>query len=77
MVVGSICTLACGFYISLKFKLNLTTHKVLIEEINNIKGIGKNQERKVSESGKPIVEMLTGLSVNALWGNNNIGYKEK
>ncbi|WVD60885.1 MFS transporter [Orbus mooreae] len=77
MVFGAILVLSCGFYVSLKFKLNLKTHKVLIDEINNIKGIGTNSERRISDEGKPVVEMLTGMKVNELWGNNNIGYKEK
>lgn len=77
LVVGTIFVLTLGFLISLKFKLNLKTHKILIDEINNIKGIGTNSEKRISDKGKPIVEMLTGMPVAKLWGNNNIGYKAK
>ena len=57
--------------------MNLTTHKILINEINNIKGIGSSSEKRISDEGKPVVEMLTGMPVSQLWGNNNIGYKNK
>lgn len=77
LVIGTIFVLSLGFFISLKFKLNLTTHKILINEINNIKGIGTSSERRISDEGKPVVEMLTGMPVSQLWGNNNIGYKNK
>ena len=77
LVVGTIFVLILGFIISLKFKLNLSTHKVLIDEINNMKGRGANSEKRISDQGKPIVEMLTGMPVAELWGNNNIGYKKK
>ena len=77
LVIGTIFVLSLGFLISLKFKLNLTTHKILINEINNIKGIGSSSEKRISDEGKPVVEMLTGMPVSQLWGNNNIGYKNK
>ena len=76
LVIGTIFVLSLGFLISLKFKLNLTTHKILINEINNIKGIGSSSEKRISDEGKPVVEMLTGMPVSQLWGNNNIGYKK-
>lgn len=77
LVFGTIFVLSLGFIISLKFKLNLRTHSILISEINNMKGIGTNPEKRISDEGRPVVEMLTGMPASQLWGNNNIGYKKK
>nr|WP_267340415.1 MULTISPECIES: MFS transporter [unclassified Gilliamella] len=46
LIVSTIFVLTLGFLISLKFKLDLKTHKILIDEINNIKKLEQIQKKE-------------------------------
>lgn len=72
--VGTIIVLACGFLISLRFKLNLKTHSILREETARMRASGRAIPENISPVNRATVEMLAGLPYENLWGNNNIGY---
>ena len=70
---GTIGVLACGFLVSLRFKLNLKTHSVLREETRKMREAG-HALAHITPEARATVEMLAGLPYESLWGNNNIGY---
>jgi oligogalacturonide transporter len=72
--VGTLLVLACGFLVSLRFKLNLQTHSVLRAETLKMRESGRAQPELASAGDREVVEMLAGMPYDALWGNNNIGY---
>lgn len=72
--VGTVCVLICGFLVSLRFKLNLETHRVLREETDKMREAGDVVPGNITPEARATVEMLAGLPYEALWGNNNIGY---
>ncbi|MDU5849274.1 MAG: MFS transporter, partial [Cronobacter sakazakii] len=72
--VGTIAVLACGFLISLRFKLNLKTHSILREETAKMRASGRVMPESISPANRATVEMLAGMPYESLWGNNNIGY---
>lgn len=72
--VGTVCVLCIGFYISLRFKLNLHTHSILREETVKMRDAGHIVSEQITPEAKAIVEMLAGMPYESLWGNNNIGY---
>jgi oligogalacturonide transporter len=65
--------LACGFLVSLRFKLNLKTHSVLREETAKMRESGRAMPEPTPQA-RATVEMLAGMPYDSLWGNNNIGY---
>lgn len=71
---GTLCTLALGFIISLRFKLNLHTHRVLREETLKMRQADRIVPEQLSPQARGTVEMLTGMPYENLWGNNNIGF---
>lgn len=72
--VGTVCVLCIGFYISLRFKLNLHTHSILREETVKMRDAGHIVPKQITPEAKATVEMLAGMPYESLWGNNNIGY---
>jgi oligogalacturonide transporter len=71
--VGTLVVLACGFLVSLRFKLNLQTHSVLRSETSECANRHAQPELTSAEH-RAVVEMLAGMPYDCLWGNNNIGY---
>ena len=72
--VGTVIVLACGFLISLRFKLNLHTHNVLREETAKMRLANRPVPEAITPQARATVEMLAGMPYEALWGNNDIGY---
>ena len=72
--VGTLVVLACGFLVSLRFKLNLHTHSVLRAETMVMRDIGYAQPEQTTAENRAVVELLAGMPYDCLWGNNNIGY---
>lgn len=71
---GTVAVLACGFLVSLRFKLNLQTHCVLREETAKMRVAGRPVPEATTPQARATVEMLAGMPYDTLWGNNNIGY---
>ena len=71
---GTVAVLACGFLVSLRFKLNLQTHSVLREETAKMRAAGRPVPEATTPQARATVEMLAGIPYENLWGNNNIGY---
>ncbi|WP_371732167.1 MFS transporter [Erwinia sp. QL-Z3] len=71
---GTLVMLCIGFFISLRFKLNLATHQTLREETEKMRAAGNVVPGNITPQARATVEMLAGLPYEALWGNNNIGY---
>ncbi|WP_151994682.1 MFS transporter [Buttiauxella massiliensis] len=71
---GTVAVLACGFLVSLRFKLNLQTHSVLREETAKMRAAGRPVPEATTPQARATVEMLAGMPYDTLWGNNNIGY---
>ena len=71
---GTVAVLACGFLVSLRFKLNLQTHSVLREETAKMRVAGRPVPEATTPQARATVEMLAGMPYDTLWGNNNIGY---
>lgn len=71
---GTVMVLACGFLISLRFRLNLHTHRILREETAKMRLANRPVPEAITPQARATVEMLTGMPYSALWGNNNIGY---
>nr|WP_152601367.1 MFS transporter [Erwinia oleae] len=74
LCVGTLMVLSAGFFISLRFRLNLATHQILREETEKMRAAGGVVPEAVSPQARATVEMLAGLPYESLWGNNNIGY---
>jgi len=72
--VGTVCVLACGFLVSLRFKLNLYTHTVLREETLKMRAAGRTVPEQITPQARAIVETLAGMRYENLWGNNNVGF---
>lgn len=72
--VGTLLVLACGFLVSLRFRLNLQTHSTLREETAKMRESGRAIPQASSPEARATVEMLAGMPFESLWGNNNIGY---
>ena len=71
---GTVAVLACGFLVSLRFRLNLQTHSVLREETAKMRVAGRPVPEATTPEARATVEMLAGMPYDTLWGNNNIGY---
>jgi len=65
LVAGPIIVMLLGFLVALRFKLNVKSHTVLMEEIDRLRGGAT--EPATPESGA-IVEDLTGWRYSQLWG---------
>jgi oligogalacturonide transporter len=73
LLIG-VAGMACiGIIFSFRLKLDHKTHKVVIEELARVHNGGKMSD--VTPETKQVVEMLTGISYENCFGNNNIGYK--
>ena len=70
MVLGPILVMLAGIVISLKFGLNANSHKVLVEEVERLRGGATEPE--TPENGR-IIEGLTGYKYADLWGRNTKG----
>jgi len=65
MVVGALGLMLFGFIVSLRFKLNSTTHAVLMEEIGRFKS---GAVTAPTPDNRAVVEDLTGWKYEELWG---------
>ncbi|TKI05960.1 MFS transporter [Martelella alba] len=74
LCAGTVVILCVGFFISLRFKLNLKTHRVLQQEIQKMRVVNRIVAEDISPENRAVMEMLTGMEYESLWGNNNIGY---
>lgn len=72
--IGTVAVLACGFIVSLRFKLNLQTHTVLRQETLKMRDAGRIVPESITPEARGIVETLAGMPYENLWGNNNIGF---
>lgn len=71
---GTLLMLIIGFTISLRFKLNLATHRVLRQETEKMRMADNVVPNNITPEARATVEMLAGMPYESLWGNNNIGY---
>ena len=71
---GTVAVLCMGFLVSLRFRLNLKTHKVLREETLKMRQAGGVTPDAITPQARQTVEMLAGMPYEQLWGNNTIGY---
>ncbi|MBC2667636.1 MFS transporter [Novosphingobium piscinae] len=68
--VGTLCVLAAGVLISLRFRLGPQSHAVLMREIDHLRAGGRTP---TSPQSRQIVEDLSGWRYDQLWGNNPVG----
>jgi oligogalacturonide transporter len=73
--VGTILLGIAGIVASMMFKLNVKSHKVLVDEVERLKQGGSM--RDASSESREVFEKLTGFKYEQCWGNNNVGYKDK
>ena len=59
-----------GFYFASRVKLNPTTHKMLLAEIERLRAGGSKAD--VDPETKALVEQLTGYKYEHCWGNNRV-----
>ena len=69
LVTGPILLLIMGIWISFGFKLNKTTHAILMREIERFKA---GETAPPSEEDRRILEDLTGWRYDQLWGKNRV-----
>jgi oligogalacturonide transporter len=69
LVVGPIVIMLLGFIVALKFKLNVRTHAVLMEEVDRLRA---GETEPSSPESRAVVEDLTGWQYERLWGRNNM-----
>jgi oligogalacturonide transporter len=67
--IGTVAVLACGIWVSFRFKLNSATHDVLMAEIDRLKA---GDTAPPTPEAKAIVEDLSGWKYEQLWGNNPV-----
>ncbi|MFV9685937.1 MFS transporter [Pantoea sp. KXB45] len=72
--LGTLSVLACGFLVSLRFRLNLQTHTVLRQETLKMREANRTVPETLAPAARDIVETLAGMPYENLWGNNNIGF---
>ncbi|MCP1207634.1 MFS transporter [Pantoea sp. B550] len=72
--IGTVAVLACGFIVSLRFKLNLQTHTVLRQETLKMREADRIVPESITPEARGVVETLAGMPYENLWGNNNIGF---
>lgn len=72
--IGTVLVLSLGFLVSLRFKLNISTHSVLREETMKMRASGRLMPETLTPQARETVEMLAGMPYEELWGNNTIGY---
>ncbi|MGB8667295.1 MAG: MFS transporter, partial [Serratia inhibens] len=77
LCLGTVAVLSLGFFISLRFKLNLATHGVLRAETEKMRAADGTVPEKILPEARATVEMLAGMPYDCLWGNNNIGYANR
>ncbi|WP_061795733.1 MFS transporter [Serratia ficaria] len=77
LCLGTVSVLCVGFFISLRFKLNLATHGVLRAETAKMRAARGIVPEKILPQARATVELLTGMPYECLWGNNNIGYANR
>jgi oligogalacturonide transporter len=65
MVCGPIMVMLLGLWVSWRFRLNATTHQVLVNEVERLRN--GSTEAETPESRR-IVEALTGWRFEDLWG---------
>jgi oligogalacturonide transporter len=69
LVGGPILVMLLGLIISWKFRLNATTHAVLMQEIERLRAGDRTPS---NEDSRRVVEDLTGWRYDQLWGRNTV-----
>jgi oligogalacturonide transporter len=67
--IGTVGVLLLGILVSLRFRLNSSTHDVLMEEIDRLKA---GDDTAPAPEARAIVEDLSGWRYEQLWGNNPV-----
>lgn len=67
--VGTLAMLVVGVLVSTRFRLTPATHKVLLDEIEHLRG---GADAPSSPHAAAIVEDLSGWRYDRLWGNNPV-----
>ncbi|KQM41341.1 MFS transporter [Sphingomonas sp. Leaf10] len=70
--VGTLSVLTAGILVSLRFRLDPTTHAILMEEIERLR---TGDTTPPDPQHKAVVEDLSGWSHDRLWGNNPVARK--
>lgn len=68
--VATLCVLAFGVIVSLRFKLDRDSHVVLMDEIERFK---RGESTPSSPEARQTVEDLSGFAYSQLWGRNGVG----
>jgi oligogalacturonide transporter len=69
MIGGTLAILAFGLWVSLRFRLDPTTHAVLMDEIERLRA---GATTPASPQSGAIVEDLSGWRYDQLWGRNPV-----
>lgn len=67
--VGTLAMLVVGVLVSTRFRLTPATHKVLLDEIEHLRG---GADAPSSPQAAAVVEDLSGWRYDRLWGNNPV-----
>ncbi len=70
MFIGTASLLLIALWQALTFRLNKTTHKVFVDEVERLKANGRKQD--VSPEARCIVEDLTGHPYDTLWQQKDV-----
>jgi oligogalacturonide transporter len=65
--------LVFGIVSSFKFKVTHASHEILKKEVARLKDGGFKED--VDQETREVVEELTGLKYDQVWGNNKVGYR--
>lgn len=60
---------------SVKLKLNVENHKLLVDEVQRLKNGGSMEVASLAT--QKVFKELTGWNYTECWGNNNVGYHEE
>lgn len=71
LFIGTVSLLLIALWQALTFKLNKTTHKIFVDEVERLKANGNKQD--VNPRTRYVVEDLTGYSYDSLWCNSEPG----
>ncbi|MCW2475038.1 MFS transporter [Candidatus Symbiopectobacterium sp. NZEC151] len=69
MFIGTVSLLLIALWQALTFRLNKSTHKVFVDEVERLKANGRKQD--VTPETRRIVEDLTGHPYDTLWHQND------
>lgn len=67
--IGSLALLGFGVWVSTRFRLDPTTHAVLMDEIERLRA---GERTPASPAAQGVVENLSGWRYDQLWGRNDV-----